>query len=110
MRWLLVSFAGIIVMSASVSAQGWRGIVPLRSDCGAIKRALRIDQCRNGTYQTSEGTVTIAFSDGTCESGWNVPSGTVLSLYVHERTPQQLSSTVPDLTRYVKATNSHVQS
>lgn len=97
-------------MSASVYSQGWRGIQPLSSDCAAVKRALPIAQCTNGTYQTSEGTVTIAFSDGNCESGWNVPSGTVLSLTVHEKTPQQLSKAVPDLTKYTKSTNSHVQS
>lgn len=110
MKCLLVSFVVIIAMSASVSAQGWRGIVPLHSDCIAVKRVLRIKQCRNGTYQTSEGTVTIAFADGTCESGWSVLSGTVLSLYVHERTPQELSIAVPDLTKHVKSSNSHVQS
>ena len=110
MKCLLVSFVAIIAMSASVSSQGWRGIVPLRSDCAAVKRALTIDQCRNGTYQIPEGTVIVAFSDGTCESGWNVPSGTVLSLYVREKTPQQLSKAVPDLTKYTKSTNSHVQS
>ena len=110
MRCLIVSFLGIMVMSLSVSAQGWRGIVPLRSDCVAVKRILQIERCGSGTYRTPDGSVTIAFSDGTCESGWNVPSGTVLSLYVHERTQQELSKAAVDLTKYVKSINSHVRS
>jgi len=109
LKQLLISCAVIIAISISASAQGWRGIVPLRSNCDAVKRVLNIDLCRTGTYEFSEGSISISFSDGTCLTGWNVPAGTVISFYVHTMPPQKLDKTFPDLSQYVKSVDTHVR-
>lgn len=57
MRNLIVSFGVITGVSISVSGQGWRGIVPLKSDCETVKGSLEIPQCRTGAYQFSEGSI-----------------------------------------------------
>lgn len=109
MKRLLLCCGAIIAIPLWASAQGWRGIVPLQSRCDDVKRILGIDGCRSGTYQTDDGTVSISFSDATCESGWNVPPGTVLSFHVHSRTQQTLASIVSDASKYIKSVDTHVR-
>jgi len=108
-KQLLAASGALLVISISVSAQGWRGIVPLRSNCEAVKQLLGIDQCRTGTYQFSDGSISISFSDGTCLTGWNVPVGTVVSFYVHTTPPQKIDKTFADLSKYVKSFDTHVR-
>jgi len=100
---LVVSFGLLLAICTSASAQGWRGIVPLRSDCETVKRSLGIPQCRTGTYHLPDGSISISFSDGTCDSGWNVPDGTVISFYVHTNTKQKLQEKFSDLSKYAKS-------
>ncbi len=109
MRHLIISFGVIIAVSISVSAQGWRGIVPLKSDCETVKRSLGIPQCRTGTYQLSEGSISVSFSDGTCQTGWNVSAGTVISFSLHTKSKQKLGDAFPDLSKYVKSSDGHVR-
>ena len=109
MRRLIISFGLTITISISVSAQGWRGIVPLKSDCETVKRSLGIPQCRTGTYQLSEGSISISFSDGTCQTGWNVSAGTVISFSLHTKSEQKLGDAFPDLSKYVKSSDGHVR-
>src|SRR5262245_43481504 len=96
-------------LSTTVSAQGWREIVPLHSDCGSAKQILGINDCKDGTYHLLDATVRISFSDGTCQSGWKVASGTVLSLLVSPRTPQRFTGASIDATKYVKSVDSTVR-
>lgn len=109
MRRLIISFGVIIATSISVSAQGWRGIVPLKSDCETVKRLLGIPQCRTWTYQFSEGNISISFSDGTCETGWKVSAGTVISFSLYTKAKQKLDDAFPDLSKYVKSSDGHVR-
>jgi hypothetical protein len=109
LKHLIVSFGLVIATSIPVSAQGWRGIVPLKSNCETVKRSLGIAQCRTGTYQFSEGSISISFSDGTCRTGWNVPAGTVISFYLHTKSVQKLDEALPDLSKYVKSSGGHVR-
>ena len=108
-RNLIVSLGVITAVSISVSAQGWRGIVPLKSDCETVKRSLGIPQCRTGTYQLSEGSISISFSDGTCQTGWNVSAGTVISFSLYTKSKQKLGDAFSDLSQYVKSSDGHVR-
>jgi hypothetical protein len=85
MKPVLFSVVLIILGSGSGHAQGWRGIVPLRSDCESVKGLLKVDQCTAGTYLIGEDNLSISFSDGSCETGWKVSPGTVLSFYMFTR-------------------------
>src|SRR5690242_3491838 len=106
MKQILFSVVPIILLSASGQAQGWRGIVPLRSDCESVKRLLKVDQCTPGTYMLEEDNLSISFSDGSCETGWKVSPGTVLSFYVHTRRKLRFNSQYPDSSKFVKSPDS----
>ena len=110
MKQVLAACTFIFFISVCTQGQGWRGVVPLRTDCEAVKRLLQIGQCRSATYQMSEETVAISFSDGTCNTGWKVAPGTVLSVTVHSRTSRRLTDTFPDLTKFTKKSDGHVRS
>jgi hypothetical protein len=74
-----------ILLAAGGGTRGWRGLVPLHSNCEDAKRILGIGDCRSTTVDLEDVTVAVAFSDGTCELGWRVPAGTIMSLDVHPK-------------------------
>ena len=106
MKQILFSVVLIILISGSGQAQGWRGIVPLRSNCESVKGLLKVDRCTSGTYLIGEDNLSISFSDGSCETGWRVSAGTVLSFYVHTRRKLRFTSQYPDSSKFVKSLNS----
>src|SRR5687767_14597134 len=106
MKQVLISVVLNILLSGSGQAQGWRGIVPLRSNCDSVKGLLKVDRCTPGTYQIGEDNLSISFSDGSCETGWKVSPGTVLSFYVHTLRKLRFSSQYPDSSKFVKSPNS----
>ncbi|HEX7331596.1 MAG TPA: hypothetical protein VF290_08845 [Pyrinomonadaceae bacterium] len=106
MKQLLFSVVLIILTSGSGQAQGWRGIVPLRSNCESVKGLLKVDRCTAGTYLIGEDNVSISFSDGSCETGWKVSPGTVLSFYVHTRKKAKFTSQYPDSSNFVRSRDS----
>jgi hypothetical protein len=91
-----------IIAFASVypDTQGWRGIVPLRSDCTDVKQKLGITECRSGAYDVSDAQVSLVFSEGRCSSGWNVPAGIVLSVDVRPKVRRRVSDLKLDMTSY----------
>jgi len=106
----IISCLILVVAAANVSAQGWRGIIPLHSNCEEAKQILGITECKNRTYDVDDFKVSILFSDGICTSGWNVPVGTVITLDVHSKVPQQISALKLDTSQYRKVINAHLPS
>jgi hypothetical protein len=105
MKHVLFSIVLIMWLSSSSQAQGWRGIVPLRSNCESVKGLLKVDRCTPGTYLVGEDNLSISFSDGSCDTGWKVSPGTVLSFYVHRRRKLRFSTQYPNASKFVKSPN-----
>ncbi len=104
MKWIL-SCLIVVAGATHLQAQGWRGVVPLRSTCEEVKQKLGIAECKNRTYDLLDAKVSIVFSDGLCSSGWDVPEGTVTTLDVHSKAPKRFSDLGLDLSTYRRVTN-----
>ena len=109
MKQLLFSVVLIILITGSGQVQGWQGIVPLRSNCESVKDLLKVNRCTAGTYPIGEDNLSISFSDGSCETGWKVSPGTVISFYVHTRKKLKFTSEYPDSSKFVKSRDSLVR-
>jgi hypothetical protein len=99
----------LLLAISNVSGQGWRGVVPLRSSCDDFKRITGVATCQTTTYDLVDEKVAVAFSDGTCETGWRVPEGRVLWVLVHPRSRQKISDLQLDGRRYKKVPDSHLR-
>ncbi len=100
-------FSMIVMFSFGLVAygQGWRGVVPLHSDCGDVERVFGVKGCGNGTYDFDDSKVSILFSKGTCVEGWRARPGVVLTIYVHPKTRQRFSDLRLDENRYRKVSD-----
>lgn len=98
----LSSICVLIVAPSIVQSQGWRGILPLHSTCQDVQRTFQTAGCENISFDLKEATVSIAFSDGTCASGWKVSIGTVLSIDVRPKTALKFIDLRVDETKYKK--------
>src|SRR5713226_4933341 len=83
---LLVSICFALTITASTSARGWRGIIPLHSTRADVERLLgkSTDEC-NCVYRSQNEVVRVDYAKAPCEGsprGWNVPANTVLALSV----------------------------
>lgn len=83
----LLSCAVFVLLAAATSrAQGWRGIVPLRSTRADAERLLGPPEPgASGIYRLGNERVIILYADGPCgvnSGGWNVPGGTIISISV----------------------------
>jgi hypothetical protein len=75
----------VLTIAPSLSARGWRGIIPLRSTRADVERVLGKPRDRDYLYQTEIDFVRVDYAKGPCDGwprGWNVPSDTVLTLAV----------------------------
>lgn len=98
-----------VLVCGEASAQTWREITPLRSNCADVKRLVGSSACTNTTYDFADAKVTITFSDGTCATGWNVKKGTVLFIEVHPRTRLKFEDLHLDEALYQKTVDSHLR-
>jgi hypothetical protein len=82
----LSSICMLLFMSVSCQAEGWRGIIPLRSTRADVERILGVgtDRC-NCHYETTSELIYIDYAQAPCMGsplnylrGWNVPADTVL--------------------------------
>ena len=92
----------IAILLAAGGARGWRGLVPLHSNCEDAKRVLGLSDCRSATVDLEDVTLSVAFSDGTCELGWRVPAGSITSLDIHPKNRRAFADLGVDETRYKK--------
>lgn len=76
-----------------VSAQGFKGIVPLESTCEDVKRILQVEECivPRSIYWLQDFRVSISFTQEKPSEGdklcYKVPAGRVLSLTVSYNKP-----------------------
>ena len=117
MKLLVLSMVIVFALTADVSAQGWRGIVPLRSTradverlLGRPERACACEASAHGmcscSYAIPEGFVSVDYSVSPCvgyPSGWNVPADTVLRLRIRWEEPRAFSEAQVDVREFEKA-------
>jgi hypothetical protein len=102
-KMLIVCSVALLFRAEVCSAKEWRDIVPLHSTCEDVKRILNVSKCEFG-YDVDEGRVYISFARKRCLDGWNVPSGTVLSIAVYpkgNKRPEQLGLDLTSFKREV---------
>jgi hypothetical protein len=104
---VLISTCFALTFAASISARGWRGIVPLHSTRADVESLLgKPSPDRDYLYQTENGFVRVDYAKGPCDGwprGWNVPRDTVLALTVRSNTPVLFSELHIDTTNFSKA-------
>jgi hypothetical protein len=95
---------GITTLPVNIDtpAQGWRGIVPIRSTCREIERDLGGDACAKklATYELPGENISFVFSHDGCNGKWpqqryNVPTGTVVGISLMPKASKHL--TIADL-------------
>jgi hypothetical protein len=99
----------IIFVPASLSAKGWRTIVPLRTTRSEVEAVLGKPEDPNKmhslVYRTDKEIVVIDYEDDQpCghTDGWRVPSGTVTSITVSPKLELRLSDIEFDESKYKK--------
>ena len=102
---ILLLLASTLSQSDSLSALGWRGIVPLHSTRGDVERQLGPggDGCKC-RYHLDDLIVFFSYSSGDCKSGseWNVPPNTVVWITVRPRIKPRLSDLNMDEDKFDK--------
>jgi len=100
---------GLLSISFTSQAQGWRGIVPLHSTRANVEKLIGPPIQPNGiTYDLKSERVNIVYSDGSCEKDkveWNVPRGTVIGITIYPQTRVMLSDLRVALDKFEKFIN-----
>ncbi|HWS56220.1 MAG TPA: hypothetical protein VN228_18915 [Pyrinomonadaceae bacterium] len=102
---VLVSLA--FAQASRPPAEGWRGIVPLRTTCDDVKKALKVEKCGApmSEYNVPGFRVVVFFSSSQCcddPAGWRVPPGTVTSLIISPVKKMRPPELGIDLSEYLK--------
>jgi len=79
----------------------------LHSTCEDVKRILNITNCEEPSFQLEDAIVSINFSHKPCADGWNVPSGTVISITIRPKKKLALSELRIDMEKYEKVRLPH---
>lgn len=99
-KYLFCSFVGIIIclsMTILVNGQGYKGIIPLQSNCEDVKRILKVKECTypRSEYEFENFQISVWFTKEKPNKDericWDVPAGTVLSISVSYDIPILLS-------------------
>jgi hypothetical protein len=102
---IIFSLLAMNIFTSLVKAQGWRGLVPLKSTCEDTKRSLSITSCEpsHQTLMVDNESVEIAFTENICQKAfgrfWNVPVGSLMYVARRLKEPIPLSEVIPDVTR-----------
>lgn len=102
---IVIGCTWLILVTASTStAQGWRGIIPLRSTRQDVERLLGTPT--DYYYYLKNETVYIGFSSGSCKGAgpdsYKVPAGTVTRIMVIPKSELSLKAMRVDITGYKK--------
>jgi hypothetical protein len=107
MRFLHLVLAAVITLTVSPygAAKDWRGIVPLKSTKADVERLFGPPTGTLPTYYLPENTVYFSYAECGCgetcqNNNWNVPPGTVTSIYVGLKGVVKLADLKLDLTRF----------
>ncbi len=118
MKLLVLIIFIMLGSAAEATAQGWRGIVPLRSTRSDVERVLgqlrRACPCDLSSqrrtcdcyYETAEGLINVDYAVSPCvgdPSGWNVPADTVLRISVTWEEPRAFSESQIEVAQFEKA-------
>lgn len=102
-------FIGLILAPVS-QAKEWRGITPLHSNRADVERLLGPPrQGSQNSYSTANEQVNVVYGEGSCPYGWNVPSGTVISLTIVPRNPIQTGSLGLEAREFDKRRDVHIE-
>ncbi len=89
---LLLTGVAVLAFHANSSAQGWRGLEPMKSTCKDVERVLGGAACgkEQATYEFPDERVWFDFSVDGCGGGrmegrYEVPTGTITSIAVSRR-------------------------
>jgi hypothetical protein len=113
-KLIILGLVILIASSDSVNAQGWRGIMPMRSTCKDVKKILGVDTCAppDETYDLDGEKVKISFTKRQCEPAyqkfWDVPVGTVVIIERHLQKIIPLADFHIDESKYEKSYNDMV--
>ncbi len=111
----------LLVFLMSSAPQGtncWRGITPLRSTRADVEKILGpptpySKAADAADYRTKDERVFVLYSTGSCDAnssnGWNVPSGTVISISIEPNTKPKVVDLKLDESKYHKARDPEVR-
>jgi hypothetical protein len=103
----------MLIMANCVFGRGWRGIVPLHSSRKEVERLLGPSTKPRPAYKLEDIVVVVDYADGPCEKcwpfGWNVPTGTVLSVTVRPTRKLNLVDSGFDLSSFKKTKDPEVE-
>jgi hypothetical protein len=108
-RALLLPIFLLLIVSGTVHAQGWRGIVPLHSSRTNVEELIGKSKADETvpTYEFETETVKIFYSKYPCGNPlnldqWNVPPDTVLHIGITPKRPMELAERHVDLSKFSK--------
>lgn len=97
-----------LILTQTIEAKDWRGIVPLRSTRADVERLLGQPEKGLGSiYQTGSETISVSYSEKPCDYGWQVPLNTVISIIVHPKNPLGFATLKLDERKYEKRKDPH---
>ncbi|HTH50849.1 MAG TPA: hypothetical protein VL501_02885 [Pyrinomonadaceae bacterium] len=83
---IVSGFLIFVVCSPTARAQGFNGIIPLKSDCSDVERIFHVETCTapSSTYLLKNYwvTVTVASDIGRAKVCYKVPAGTITTIHV----------------------------
>lgn len=104
----------VMLLTGTVKSAQWRDVKPLTSTREDVIKLLgkgKIDRPDLSVYQFENERVSFEYSTGACGEGqnaWNVPNGTVTSIWVEPVTQLKLSDVKLRMTDYKKEQDPHV--
>jgi len=114
MNRIILCLILVLLVAGTLEAKEWHGIVPLRSTRVDVERLLgppTIDRADFVFYESDAERVTIRFSGGPCSvefSPWNVPSGTVITIWVTLKSHQlEFANLNLSQKEYLKSRDNH---